>query len=117
MLTTADVALTFARALVAREYQVAQKMLTAKLRRANSPAKLQRNLERMIHYNNDDSRWPVHVVVVAGTDAAEMPKKQAKDFGCTYVAIDGIGYCEAVAVVVVQDAKGFAIREVEWGRP
>jgi len=89
LLETADIALTFARALVAKQYEKASAMLTAALKRANPPETLRKKLEEMIGYSGDEKGWPTFIQVVTGIDALDMKKKEKGDFGWTYVAIGG----------------------------
>jgi hypothetical protein len=120
LLETADIALTFARALVAKEYQKASAMLTPELKRANPPETLRKKLEEMIGYSGDEKAWPTYVLVVQGIDASDMdksPRKKKEDFGWTYVAIGGADYNEAVSVTVTEEGEQLRIREIEWGRP
>jgi hypothetical protein len=120
LLETADIALTFARALVAKEYQRANEMLTVALKSSCSPEALKKNLEEMIQYSGDEEGWPSYVQVVTGADISDMNKwlrKKPEDLGWAYVAIWGIGYNEAVSVMVTEEEGRLAIREIEWGRP
>jgi hypothetical protein len=120
LLETADMALSFARALVAKEYEKASTMLTAALKRTCPPETLRKKLEEMIGYSGDEKSWPTYVQVVQGTDLSDMGKwlrKKKEDFGWAYVAIGGTGYNEAVSVMVSEERERLAIREIEWGRP
>jgi hypothetical protein len=120
LLEVADIALAFARALVAKEYDCASAMLSSSAKSSYPPDVLQKNLEEMIQYSGDESVWPTNVQVVTGADISDMDKwlrKTPQDFGWAYVSVDGDGYCEAVAVMVTDDGGKLAIREIEWGRP
>jgi hypothetical protein len=120
LLETADIALSFARALVAKEYERASAMLTTALKQSCPPETLRKKLEEMIHYSGEEERWPGYVQVVTGADISDMSKwlrKKPEDFGWAYVAIGGIDYNEAVSVMVTDDEGRLAIREIEWGRP
>jgi hypothetical protein len=120
LLETADIALTFARALVGKEYERASSMLSTDLKLSYSPEALRENLEQMIQYTGDESGWPTAVCVVTGADVSDMGhwlNKLPEDFGWAYVSIDGDGYCEAVAVLVSVQRGRLAIREIVWGRP
>jgi hypothetical protein len=120
LLQTADIALSFARALVTKEYEKAVTMLTAALKKACPPAILRKELESMIGYAGDDKAWPTVVQVVRGVDVSDMEKwvrKKKEDFGWAYVTVGGKGYNEAVAVMVAVEEDRLAIREIEWGRP
>jgi hypothetical protein len=119
LLEVADIALAFARALVAKEYERANAMLSSAAKPSYPPHLLQKNLEEMVQYSGDESVWPTSVQVVTGADISDMEKwlKTPQDFGWAYVSVDGDGYCEAVAVMVTDDGSKLAIREIEWGRP
>jgi hypothetical protein len=120
LLETVDIALGFARALVAKEYGKASDMLTVTLKRSQPSTVLQKTFEEMIGYSGAEEAWPTGVQVVQGTDASEMTnwaRKKKNDFGWAYIAIVGAGYNEAVSVVVCEAADRLAIREIEWGRP
>lgn len=106
------VALAFAERLVAGDYNAAHSMLAPALRENLSPAQLKVEYEGMIEYGDG----PPDFVGVMGI-LEEWPAKQAGDVGWAYVAISGVGYSEAVSVVVSQEAEQLVIREIEWGRP
>ena len=120
LLEVADIALAFARALVAKEYHRANAMISSAAKPSYPPQVLQKNLEEMVQYSGDESVWPTGLQVVTGADISDMDKwlrKTPQDFGWAYVSVDGDGYCEAVTVMVSDDGGKLAIREIEWGRP
>jgi hypothetical protein len=125
LLEAADIALSFARALVAREFERANAMLSEELNLSFPPERLKRELEEMINYAGDENTWPNYVQVVTGGDISDMVKwlrKKPSDFGWAYVAIGGnysVGgvYNEAVSVTVAQEGERLVISEIEWGRP
>jgi hypothetical protein len=119
VLEAADIALTFARALVAKEYDRANAMLSAALKCTHPPSVLQKCLEEMIQYSESTTEWPTGVQVVTGADSGDdpSPRKTPEDFGWMYVAIVGDGYCEAVTVTIANEDNRLIIREIEWGRP
>lgn len=120
LLATADIALCFARALVAKQYEEASGMLAASLKPSCPPDVLRKQLEEMISYEGDDGRWPTGIQVVTAADSSDMAKwKQPNldDFGWAYVAIDGADYCEAVSVMITREGERLAIRQLDWGRP
>jgi hypothetical protein len=47
----------------------------------------------------------------------DWPAKQPGDVASVYVALTGVGFAEAVAVIVVQRNCNLLIRHLEWGRP
>src|SRR5262249_3223304 len=69
LLEAADIALTFARALVAEDYERANAMLSAGLKSSCPANMLQQELEKMIHYSGDESAWPTRVLVVTASDS------------------------------------------------
>lgn len=119
LLETADIGLSFARALVAKQYKKAHEMLTTSQKRQSPPDALQKELEEMAQYGGDEQRWPTYVQVVTGADSSDKrwTWKKPGDFGWVYVAIGGIDYNEAVTVTITEEGEQLAIREVEWGRP
>jgi hypothetical protein len=121
LLAAADIALCFARALVAKEYDEAAGMLAKSLKPSYPPDVLREKLEDMIWYEGDEHRWPTEIQVVTAANSSDVPvwRKQsnADDFGWVYVAINGTDYCEAVAVMITKEEGKLAIRDIEWGRP
>lgn len=120
LLATADIALCFARALVARKYEKAEAMLATSLKPSWPPQLLRKELEKMIWYEGDEARWPTGIQVVTAADSSDMASwKQPNpdDFGWAYVAINGADYCEAVAVMITREGEMLAIRSIDWGRP
>jgi hypothetical protein len=84
VLETADIALSFARALVAKEYDRANAMLTAALKSSCQAEILKKKLEEMIQYSGDEDGWPTDVQVVTGADISDMDNwvgKNPEDFG------------------------------------
>jgi hypothetical protein len=120
MLATADIALCYARTLVAKEYEKAAEMLAAALKPACPPDTLRTQLEEMIWYEGDEGRWPTGIQVVTAADSSDMANWKGPnpdDFGWAYVAINGDSYCEAVAVMITKEGERLAINAIEWGRP
>jgi hypothetical protein len=108
------IALKFAQALVAGEYEAAHKMLSASLGEMFPPARLQTELAAMIEYGDGP---PDIVEVISIDDMREWPSRQQADVGWAYVAICGKDYSEAVAVVITDEGHRHIIRDLEWGRP
>src|SRR5262245_52168856 len=91
LLETADIALCFVRALVAKKYEKATGMFTASLKPSCPPDALRNLLEEMISYSGDEGSWPTRVQVVTAADTSDMEKwvrKKPDDFGWAYVAIN-----------------------------
>ena len=114
--TYADVAKSFAQALVAKDFQRAHILLTPRLRESLSPQALADNLRSMYSgYAPDDE--PVSTSFDREFCMEDWPNKEPGDLGWVYVGIHGSGFVEAVTVVVSQTGEGARIREIEWGRP
>jgi hypothetical protein len=120
LLATADIALSFARALVAKEYGEAAGMLAVSLKPTWPPDALRKQLEEMIRYEHDEGSWPTGIQLVTAADSSDMTNWKSpnpNDFGWAYVAVNGVDYCEAVAVMITKENEWLLIREIEWGRP
>ena len=107
-----EVALEFAKALVARDYVRAESMLMPDLRSNCTKEDLRCEYERMI-YRTD---WVAEYVGVVGS-RDEIPGMDVEDIGYAYVALSGQGLSEAVAVVVSDNGEQVGVRGIEWGRP
>jgi len=101
----------FAAALVARDFLGAYAMTSSSYRARIALAVMQRAFEEMVQ--PIEPLGDIHLM----NTLEEWPAKQAGDVGWAYVAIDGTGWGEAVAVVVMMEDQVLRIREVEWGRP
>ncbi len=106
------VALAFARALVANDFEAAHEKLAASLKAALPLSQLKSEYESMIEYGDD----PPDIVAVT-TVLDDWPDKQLGDIGWAYAAIGGSGYSEAVSVVVSRERGHSVVRSIEWGRP
>lgn len=108
----AQLALRFAQALVAGEFERAADLLSPLAKPLNARA-LERIYQEMIDYGDGP---PTEVGLV--TTMEQWPAREPNDSGWAYVAISGDGFSEAVTVIVEQDVSGtMLIRHVEWGRP
>jgi hypothetical protein len=106
-----QVALNFAEALIAADYQTAYGMLTPAV--GLSASDLQQNFESMISYWETE---PTHAEVIETLET--WPDFQPTDRLWAYVSIDdALRYAEAVTVVVAEDGDRLKIRYIEWGRP
>jgi hypothetical protein len=108
-------AVSFAEALVAGEFQHAHGLLDATLQATSSPDVLRQKFEQMIAYA-DAPATSVELVVTM----EDWPLRQPSDVGWAYVAIEGSGFSEAVTLIVTESSSGLRIlriREIEWGRP
>lgn len=107
-----SLALKFAKAVSGGDAKWAHGMLSAALRSALTPQKLEAEYKTMISYG---SGAPTIIAVMTTMDW--WPDKQPGDTEWVYVAIANDTYSEAVAVVVSKEPSGLVIRSVEWGRP
>ena len=108
----AQLALSFARALVAGDFERAHEMLSSKCGEQNPPASLRSSYESMIEYGDG----PPSEIEVMGT-MEEWRRRHADDVGWAYVSISGETYAEAVTAIVAPDNGVLKIRYIEWGRP
>jgi hypothetical protein len=115
----AQVALSFARALVDGQYDAARDLLDATLRAELQASDLRAEYELMTSY------WPLPAtrVEVAQVDLTPDPTREdGSDVGWVYVPIeshppDDVACLEAVCVRVVRDSGRLRIAQVVWGRP
>jgi hypothetical protein len=110
-----EVAVTFAAALVERDFARARRLLAPALREQLSESDLQEQLTSMyrLYAQSEPSRSRF---VPEGT-VETWPGKQPGDLGWAYVSIEGDDFNEAVSVLI-SDVEGVPmIKKVEWGRP
>ena len=108
----AILAVSFAKALAAGDFETAHSYLGSSIRNEMPQDQLRLIYGELIGYWGGPA---THVEVMATMD--EWPARQPLDLGWAYVEIHGQGYCEAVSVVVAQESGMSVIREIEWGRP
>lgn len=108
----AEVALAFAQALVAEDYDAAQAMLADDLCATLDTRELAARYEALI---GDGDGPPIDVSVVS--TLVQWPEREADDLGWAYVGIAGEDYVEAITVVVARQGRMAKIRSIEWGRP
>jgi hypothetical protein len=110
-----EVAVTFASALVAGEFEQARSLLAPKLHATFSAKELRDRLFGMFEGYADGE--PASIQFDDEFSLLDWPSRQTADVGWVYVGIVGEDFVEAVSVVV-SDFNGVnLIREVEWGRP
>lgn len=110
-----EVAVNFASALVAGDFERARNFLEPSLRTSFSPAQLRARFFEMFNGYADGS--PTGIQFDDEFSLVEWPSKQADDIGWAYVGVVGEGFVEAVSVTV-SDVDGVTlIRQIEWGRP
>jgi hypothetical protein len=108
------IALAFAQALVDRNFETAQMLLSGALSEKWSPRRLEEELTEMVAYGEGP---PEQAEVISIDDMREWPTRQDSDIGWAYVAICGDGFNEAVSVIVSNEGFQAVIRNIEWGRP
>lgn len=106
------IALQFAQALVAGDFDQASGMLSSEAKAKWDAASLRTAYGRMVEYFASP---PNFVQVMEAM--TEWPDKKPHDVGWAYAAIAGEGESEAVTVVVSSEGGRHLIRSVEWGRP
>ena len=100
----------FAQALANQDFTQAAAHISGDAQGQYSAEKLQQAYLAMIDYGDSSTVYEVEALEYLD----EWPDKQPTDLAWIYVAIEGDGFGEAVAVVITQDQK---IRGIEWGRP
>jgi hypothetical protein len=116
MPTFADTAQQFAQALVDERFDDAWTLLTPQLRQELPAHVLAAKLRAMYESYVPDSR-PERIVLDPQFAMHDFPMRQPGDAGWAYVAIEGLGFVEAVTVVVCDLDGRLCIRSIEWGRP
>jgi hypothetical protein len=110
----AQLALQFAHALVAGDFDQAHALMSLELRTTLSLDRLREEFNRMIEYGDAP---PTDVELIVTMEQWQLPEQRSTDLGWAYVAIAGPGYSEAITVIVEDAGGGSAIRYLEWGRP
>ncbi len=108
----AELALAFAQALVAEDYDAAQAMLADELRATLDARTLGARYQDLI---GEGDGPPIDVSVVS--TLTQWPEREADDLGWAYVGIAGDDYVEGITVVVARQGATAKIRAIEWGRP
>jgi hypothetical protein len=111
----AEVAVAFASALVAGDFDGAASMLASDLRRQLPPGSLREQFSAMFRGYAEGEPRAVHFDEEFQLE--EWPRKRPGDVGWAYVGIEGDDFVEAVSVVVADVGGKLLIREVTWGRP
>jgi len=110
------VAVDFATALVAGEFENARGFLSPERRSEFSADELQRRLFGMFDsYAEGDQ--PTGIQFDEEFSLVRWPAQLPGDLGWVYVGILGEEFVEAVSVIVSDKDGGPLIREIEWGRP
>jgi hypothetical protein len=106
------IALRFAKALAAEEFEQAYGMLTPATRDVMSKQDLIEQYTDMVSYG----QGPADLCEV-GMVQDDWPTKGKNDLAWVYVCICGPGFSEAVVAVVVDGEHTTGIRIEDWGRP
>lgn len=106
------VAFEFATSIVNGDFAAAYGFLTKQQKSEWSPSSLKGEYEEMIDYTDG----PINHIEVMN-EMTEWPTKREADIGWAYIVMSGVGYSEAVAVVVCKENNELKIRGIEWGRP
>lgn len=106
-----NVALDFARALVARDFAGAYAMTSSEYQRRVTPDAMRTAFEAIVPADWADA------LVAPGLNMESWPDKQPSDVGWVYVSIGGDVYSEAVTVVVTEERETMKVGGVEFGRP
>jgi len=109
-----QVAEEFGKLIAEEDYVAAHRLLTRGAQKAHSPAKLKKAVKTMIAYDPGPIR---EVEVMTDTILFDWPDKEPGDLAWVYVSLVGDSYVEAVSLVLVEEADGTRIRQLEWGRP
>ena len=108
----AQLAVAFTEHLLAGRFEQAHQLLSKELQQTSTPSQLERTYSSMIAY----ASAPANRVELV-TTLQSWPDWQSGDLGWAYVAIEGDGFSEAVAVIVCREEGKTVIRQLEWGRP
>lgn len=110
------IALAFANAIAAGNFELAYSMLSSSFQAMTSVSQLTEEFNMMIDYAECPPELPPDVGLV-GEVLDEWPDKKDEDEGWVYISMTNNYYSEAISVVVAQERGRRVIREVEWGRP
>ena len=106
------IALEFAQALIADEFDQAHEMLSSEAKARWDVTALRDAYRNMTEYFEAPPNLAQVMEVMT-----EWPDKQPGDVGWAYAAIAGEGESEAVTVVISSEGGKHLVRNVEWGRP
>jgi len=101
--------------LVAKEdYTSAHALLTKEAQAVWPAPEMQRRSERMRSY---DPGPFTHFQIMEEFILEDWPAMEDGDVASIYISLEGDGFCEAVTVIVAEQAGTLRIRDLEWGRP
>ena len=110
-----QLAVAFASALVAGDFERAHELMVPTLREELSPAALRAELYGM--FEGYAAGPPTDIDFRDEVSFEDWPDKRPGDVGWIYVSIWGPDFVEAVTVIVASVDGRLAIRSIEWGRP
>jgi aromatic-L-amino-acid decarboxylase len=114
MMTFRDVAQHFGNSIAANNYPAAFELLTPEAQAFYTPESLKAAVASMTCAAPGGIQ---EVEVIEEGILEDWSAKQPGDVASVYVALTGVGFAEAVAVIVVQRNCNLLIRHLEWGRP
>lgn len=107
-----QVALAFAKALAARDYNGAYAMTSRGYQDSTSVKAMQAAFEGIV-----PTDWGTVGPIEIGVTMEDWPGREPSDVGWAYISVGGDAYSEAVTVVVTAEEGGLKVRTVEFGRP
>jgi hypothetical protein len=109
-----SLAFIFANYIFQGQFIIASKIIVPEKKSEMNSDWLESEYSEIIEYGDNP---PDHIEVMVFDSMHEWASKEENDIGWVYVAIAGVGYSEAVALVFSNiNSKAF-IRNIEWGRP
>lgn len=109
-----QVAEQFGQLIAKSDFAAAHGLLTQKAQKIHSPDELRNTFEQMTAYAPGPIR---QVEVMEDFVLDDWPDKRDGDIASVYVSLVGIGYVEAVSVILAAETGATRIRHLEWGRP
>ena len=106
------VGLAFAKALAARDYDVAYALTSREYRDSTSLKALQAAFESIVPVD-----WKTAGPIEVGQTMEDWPGREPSDVGWAYVSVGGEVYSEPIVVVVTLEEGELRVRTVEFGRP
>jgi hypothetical protein len=109
-----EVAEEFGKLIAKANYVAAHRLLTRAAQKVHSPAKLKKAVKAITAYAPGPIR---EVEVMTDMILYDWTDKESGDLAWVYVSLIGDSFVEAVSLVLVEEADGTRIRQLEWGRP
>jgi hypothetical protein len=109
-----EVAEEFGKLIAEEDCVAAHRLLTRGAQKVHSPAKLKKAVKTMTAYDPGPIR---EIEVMTDMILYDWPDKEPGDLAWVYVSLVGDSFVEAVSLVIVEEADGTRIRQLEWGRP